>query len=59
MKQYGKPVKDELVDWGVIWSANKYKLADDLLSIRVTFTGTEPNVSAIVQATYLESDDCH
>lgn len=31
--RYGVPVKDDKVPWGVVWSADKYKLGDDLIEI--------------------------
>ena len=56
--KYGVPVKDDKVPRGVIWSAAKYKLGDDLIEISSEFLGSEPNVSAIVSFSYRNIDEC-
>lgn len=57
-EQYGMPVKDDKVEWGVIWSGEKYKLGNDLIEIASEFTGSEPNVSAVVSFSYSNVTDC-
>jgi|GEM_PF-3153391 len=54
-KKYGKPVKDQSVDWGVVWSSDRFKLDNDLKAIRITFSGQEPRINALVQAVYVNS----
>ena len=56
--KYGVPVKDDKVPRGVVWSADKYKLGDDLIEISSEFLGAEPNVSAIVSFSYRNIDEC-
>lgn len=56
--KYGVPVKDDKVPRGVVWSADKYKLGDDLVEISSEFLGAEPNVSAIVSFSYKNIDEC-
>jgi hypothetical protein len=57
--QYGMPVRDERVDWGVVWSGDKYKLSDDLVEVTSKFSGREPNVSAVVGFSYRNLEECH
>ncbi|MCY1306308.1 hypothetical protein D9M70_561630 [compost metagenome] len=57
-EKYGMPVKDDKVEWGVVWSGEKYKLDNNLIEIASEFTGTEPNVAAIVSFTYSNVTDC-
>jgi hypothetical protein len=57
-EKYGKPEKDPNAEWGVVWSRDKYKLDNDIRSIRITFFGAEPNVDALVQVEYMDVDDC-
>lgn len=56
--QYGMPVKDEKVDWGVVWSGEKYNLGNDLTEVSSEFFGSEPNVSAVVSFTYKNVEEC-
>lgn len=53
--KYGKPEKDEAVENGVIWSADKYKLDEGLKSVRILFIGNQ-NPSARVTAIYHDND---
>lgn len=57
-EQYGIPVKDEKVEWGVVWSSEKYKLGNDLTEVSSEFFGQEPNVSAVVSFTYANIKEC-
>lgn len=56
--KYGLPAKDPGVDWGVVWSSDKYKLNDDLSEISAEFLGTEPNVSAVISYSYTNLKEC-
>lgn len=57
-EKYGLPVKDESAPWGVIWSADQYTLDEDLESIRVVFSGAEPEVGIMIQANYISAQSC-